>query len=481
MTGRLFAKCSQVSVVDVRTSMEKLSVQEIVEAVNGELLGGDPDSWLTGVSTDTRSLKPGDLFFALTGEHADGHQYVGRAIEVGARGVVVAKESAVPRGADAVAVKVDDPLWALGELAKYYRSKFDVSVVGITGSVGKTTTKEMVASILGRNWRVLKNTANFNNEIGLPLTLFQLDRDHEMVVLEMAMRGLGEIRRLAAIAKPSVGLITNVGISHIERLRSQGSIAEAKGELLAELPPDGVAVLNAEDGYFTIMRNRFRGRVISFGSCKGADVIAAKIKCLAGGRYGFTLLMEDDAIEVKMPVLGYHNVYNALAAAAAAVGMGVDLHTIRDGLENFSPPAMRMELVKSKAGYAVLNDVYNASPASMVAALKTLDALKGYKRKIAVLGDMLELGDYAPKAHRDVGTALMEHRVRMLVTVGPLARGIAQGAKAAGFSEDAIQSYGDSSEAARSLKSQLTRGDVVLVKGSRAIKMEEIVRVLLSD
>ncbi len=182
-----------------------------------------------------------------------------------------------------------------------------------------------------------------------------------------------------------------------------------------------------------------------------------------------------------MPVLGYHNVYNALAAAAAAVGMGVDLHTIRDGLENFSPPAMRMELVKSKAGYAVLNDVYNASPASMVAALKTLDALKGYKRKIAVLGDMLELGDYAPKAHRDVGIALMEHRVRMLVTVGPLARGIAQGAKDAGFSEDAVQSYGDSSEAARGLKSQLTRGDVVLVKGSRAIKMEEIVRVLLSD
>ena len=467
--------------MDAASTLEELSLREIVEAVEGELVQGGPDSRIAGVSTDTRSLKPGDLFFALKGEHADGHQYVGSAVELGASGVVISDEGTVPSRCAAAVVKVDDPLWALGDLAAYYRSKFDVRAVSITGSVGKTTTKEMLASILERKWKVLKNAANFNNEIGVPLTLFQLDRSHEVVVLEMAMRGLGQIRRLAAIAKPSVGIVTNVGISHIELLGSQSSIADAKAELLAELPPDGLAVLNAEDGYYRVMKERFGGRVISFGSCKTADVIGASIKCSRSGRCNFVVLVEGGAVEVKMPVLGHHNVYNALAAAAAAVGMGVDLQTIREGLEGFSPPAMRMELRKSKGGCVVLNDAYNASPASMVAALKTLRTLTGYKRKIAVLGDMFELGDYAPKAHRDVGRALAENGVEMLITVGPMAEAIADGARDVGFPKDAIQSYGDSAEAGRELKAQIRKGDAVLVKGSRAMKMEEIVKVLLSD
>ena len=461
--------------------MEKLFVHEIVAALEGRLLQGAPDSWVTGVSTDTRSIKPGDLFFALKGERADGHKYIGAAAEAGATGVVISDESAAPSGCTVFVVKVDDPLWALGDLAGYYRSKFDVRVVGITGSVGKTTTKEMLASILERKWSVLKNEANFNNDIGVPLTLFQLDRSHEVVVLEMAMRGLGEIRRLASIAKPLVGVITNIGIAHIERLGSQGAIANAKAEMLEELPPDGLAVINAEDGYYAVMRHRFGGRVVSFGSCKGADVVGARIKCSNLGRYSFVLLVEGGAVEVKMPVLGHHNVYNALAAAAAAVGMGVDLRTIRDGLENFSPLAMRMELVESKAGYVILNDTYNASPASMFSALKTLDALTGHKRKIAVLGDMLELGGYAPKAHRDIGGSLAGGGIHMLVTVGPLAEMIADGARDAGFPDERIQSYADSSEAAQKLAGQIVAGDAVLVKGSRGVKMEEIVRVLLSD
>ncbi|HUV05203.1 MAG TPA: UDP-N-acetylmuramoyl-tripeptide--D-alanyl-D-alanine ligase [Armatimonadota bacterium] len=461
--------------------MEKLFVHEIVTAVEGELLLGDSSSCVVGVSTDTRTVKPGDLFFALKGARADGHRYVGAAAEAGAAGVVISDESAAPSHRSVAVVKVDDPLWALGDLARYYRNKFDVRIVGVTGSVGKTTTKEMLASILARKWKVLKNAANFNNEIGVPLTLFRLDRSYDVAVLEMAMRGLGEIRRLASIAGPSVGIITNIGIAHIERLGSQGAIANAKAELLEELPPDGLAVINAEDGYFEVMRRRFSGRVVSFGSCKGADVVGARIKCSSLGRYSFALLVEGGAVSVKMPVLGHHNVYNALAAAAAAVGMGVDLGTIRDGLESFSPPAMRMELVKSKAGYIILNDAYNASPASMLSALKTLDALTGRKRKIAVLGDMLELGSYAPKAHRDIGGSLACSDVQMLVTVGPLGKMIGDGARGAGFPEDRIQSCADSSEAAQKLAGQLAKGDAVLVKGSRAMKMEEIVRVLLSD
>jgi len=458
--------------------VEQLSIREVVEAVGGSLLKGSPGSFVTGVSTDTRSIKRGDLFFALKGEHADGHVYVGRALEAGASGVVISDESSVPLESNAAVVKVDDPLWALGELARHYRRKFDVRVVGITGSVGKTTTKEMLASILERKWRVLKNPVNFNNEIGVPLTLFELDRGHEAVVIEMAMRGLGEISRLAVIAGPQVGVITNVGISHIERLGSQGAIAEAKAELLAELPPDGLAVLNAEDGCFRLMCERFQGRVISFGSCASADVVATRTRFLSDGRCSFVLTWKGDSVEVKIPILGHHNVYNALAASAAAIGMGLDLQTIRDGIEGFSSPAMRMELVKCNRGYAVLNDAYNAGPASMLAALRTLRALKGYKRRIAVLGDMLELGDYAPKAHSDLGVAVVDNGVGMLVTVGCLAKEIADGAKAAGFPADAIRCYADSSEAGRKLRDEIVEGDIVLVKGSRAVKMEEIVRTL---
>lgn len=458
--------------------MEQLSIREVVAAVGGTLLRGSPDSLVTGVSTDTRSMKSGDLFFALKGENADGHVYLGRALEAGASGIVISDESSVPAESSAAVVTVDDPLWALGELARHYRRKFDVRVVGITGSVGKTTTKEMLASILERKWRVLKNPVNYNNEIGVPLTLFELDRSHEAVVIEMAMRGLGEIRRLAVIAGPQVGVITNVGISHIERLGSQGAIAEAKAELLAELPPDGLAVLNAEDGYYRLMCERFPGRVISFGSCESADVVATKTRFLGDGRCSFVLTWKGDSVDVNVPVLGEHNVYNALVASAAAIGMGLDLQTIREGIESFSSPAMRMELVKSARGYAVLNDAYNAGPASMIAALRTLRALRGYKRRIAVLGDMLELGDYAPKAHSDLGVAIVDNGVGMLVTVGRLAEEIANGAKAAGFPADAIHCCADSSEAGRKLRDEIVAGDVVLVKGSRAVRMEEIVRTL---
>lgn len=462
--------------------MEELSVQKVIGAVNGRLLAGDPVSVVTGVSTDTRSLKPGDLFVALKGEQADGHMYVRRAIELGAAAVLISDESCLPPETSAVAIKVVDPLWALGDLAKHYRSLFKVRVVGITGSVGKTTTKEMLTTITQQRWKVLKNTANYNNEIGLPLTLFQLDRSYEVVVLEMAMRGLGEIQRLASIAKPEIGIITNIGISHIERLGSQGSIANAKAELLGELPPEGVAVLNVEDGYFEVMKERFKGKVVSFGSSKSADVIGARIKCQDKGQYKFVLLISGQgAVEVTLPVLGRHNVYNALAAAAAANQLGIDILSIRDGLENATSPDMRMEFTVSKEGYAVLNDAYNASPASVIAALKTLKALKGYDRKVAILGDMLELGDYSRKAHEDVGRELVENGIKKLIVVGELAAGIADGARSAKMPNDAIKSYKCSTEAAEKIKSHLRAGDAVLVKGSRAVKMEEIVRALLND
>jgi len=464
--------------------MESLALTEIIEAIGGVLLHGKPEGYATGISTDTRTLKPGDLFFALKGEHTDGHAYLAKAVESGAVGLVVSRKqdpSDIPGCANRPVIKVNDTLWALGDLAGHYRSKFDVKVIAVTGSVGKTTTKEMISSILSRRWKTLKNEANFNNEIGVPLTIFKLDRTHDALVLELAMRGLGEIKRLAQISKPHVAVITNIGLSHIERLGSQGAIAEAKSEVLSELPPDGIAVLNAEDGYYELLRHKFSGKVVSFGSCKSADVSGVNVDPVEDGRCECIIRTRDDEVRVSIPMIGHYNLYNALAAAATGVALGFDLQTIRDGLESFTPPAMRMELVGSNAGYVILNDTYNASPASMTAALKTLQALAGHKRKIAVLGDMLELGDYAQKAHRDIGAALRNAGVDILVAVGELARGFAEGARKNGLPETAIQWYPDSIQAAKHLKNQVMEGDAILVKGSRAMKMEEIVRILLSD
>ncbi|MHB0913018.1 MAG: UDP-N-acetylmuramoyl-tripeptide--D-alanyl-D-alanine ligase [Armatimonadota bacterium] len=460
--------------------MEALRIQEIVEATKGTLVCGDPGARVTGVSTDTRSLAPGDLFFALVGER-DGHEFIPAALRAGAGGLIVSDPCVLPPDCPVPVVEVRDTLWALGELAAYYRSKFDVRVIGITGSVGKTTTKEMLASILERKWNVLKNEMNYNNEIGVPLTLFRLERGHDVVILEMAMRGLQEIRRLAQIARPRIGIITNIGMSHIERLGSQSAIAEAKSELLAELPPDGIAVLNAEDGYYPVMKERFPGRVVSFGSCKHADVIGARIKREEQGTYSFVVMIEGGAIEVGMPILGYHNVFNALAASAAAVALGIDLYTIRDGLQAFAPPSMRMEMLETPGGYAVVNDAYNANPASMSAAIRTLKSLGTYKRRVAVLGDMLELGDYSEKAHHDLGSAVAEGSIDLLVAVGPSSRLIADGALESGFPADAVHWYSDSREASLEIRKYLKKGDAVMVKGSRGMKMERIVEVLAGE
>lgn len=455
--------------------MESLTVREVNKAVKGKLLCGDPNGRITGVSTDTRTLTPGDLFFALIDQH-DGHDFIEKALDQGASGVIVSKDVCLSSNG-AAAIKVSDPLWALGDLAAFYRRRFEARVVAITGSVGKTTTKEMLSAILMLKWKVLKSELNFNNEIGVPSTIFKMDSSHEIVVLELGMRGLGEIHRLASICKPSVGVITNVGMSHIERLGSQGAIADAKAEILANLPEDGLAVLNYEDGYFYVMKERHPGKIISFGSCTGADVIGTQIQAELDGKYHFILMAEEGAIKVKLPVLGHHNVFNALAAAAAAVALGVDLYTIRDGLESFDMPGMRMEFLQTQSGCTILNDAYNANPASMSAAIKTLRAVQGYGRRVAVLGNMLELGDYSEKAHRDVGHIAADG-VDLLVTVGEFGKVIADGARNAGLPAENILSYGDSDEAAQELKGRVGNGDVVLVKGSRGMKMEKIVEAL---
>ncbi|MCE5313616.1 MAG: UDP-N-acetylmuramoyl-tripeptide--D-alanyl-D-alanine ligase [Armatimonadota bacterium] len=455
--------------------MQTIKAEEVLQAVRGELLSGDLDTKITGVSTDTRTIKPGDLFFALTGESSEGHKFLADALAKGASGVVVSRKVE----ARCLAIRVDDTLAALGELAAYYRSKFDPVVVGVTGSVGKTTTKEMIAAVVAARGPVLKSAGNFNNEIGLPLTLFELSPKHRTAVVEMAMRGAGQIEYLAKIAKPFVGVITNIHMSHIELLGSIDAIADAKGELLDYLPADGAAVLNADDAYFDRLSARAKCRVVSFGESATSDIRAVSAGLDSKGCCAFEVQTPRGSFDVRIHVPGEHNIKDALAAIAVGEVLEIPHDYIREALANFKAPEKRSNVIPTRKGAVVIDDTYNASPASVQSALRTLAMMEG-TRKIAVLGDMLELGDHALNAHMETGRVVKECGIDMLVVVGQLAKLIARGAIDAGMPVSLVSEFDDSALAARELPSKLCEGDVVLVKGSRAMKMERIVEGLIA-
>lgn len=454
--------------------MQPIKAKQVVEACRGELLSGDPETKITGVSTDTRTLQQGDLFFALTGESSDGHKFLADALSRGASGVVVSRKVESQR----LAIRVDDTLMALGDLAAFYRSKFTPVVVGVTGSVGKTTTKEMIAAVAAANGPVLKSAGNFNNEIGVPLTLLELSPKHKTAVIEMAMRGPGQIDYLGRMARPSIGVITNIHMSHIELLGSLDAIADAKSELLDSLPPDGTAILNADDDYFDYLKRRANARVISFGESEAADVRAVSAGLDSKGCCAFEVRTPTGSFDVRIPVPGEHNIKDALAAIAVGEVLGIRHESMREALASYSPPEKRSNVIPTRSGVVVVDDTYNASPASVLSALKTLKMMEG-GRKIAVLGDMLELGEHALSAHLEVGRAAKENGVDVLVAVGQLAKLISRGARDAGLPVESVSEYEDSWQAARELPAKLRERDVVLVKGSRAMKMERVVEGLL--
>jgi len=456
--------------------MDNLSIREIAAAVKGRLVSGNPDAVASGVSTDARTIAPGELFFALKGERFDGHVFVPDAFAKGAAAAVVSNipEDLLARGF--AIIQVPDTLVALGDLAAHHRRRFAIPVVAVTGSVGKTTAKEMTARVLDQRFRVLKNEGNLNNEIGVPKTLFALSEEHQAAVLELAMRAKGEIRRLAEISRPTHALITNIGLSHVGILGSQQAIAEAKAEVLEFLQPPGRAILNADDDYFRFLADRSPAPVISFGIDRPADVGARRIEATEAPGVRFLLSCAEGEVPVELAAPGLHNVRNALSAAAVGLALGMDLAAIKAGLESFSPGAMRME-IRQIGDVRVLVDCYNASPASMEASLEVLRSLPRTGRRIAVLGDMKELGHEAEGAHRRVGSIAADI-VEILMTVGELGRLIAEGARNAGMSGERIRSFQDNQEAAAALQRLLRPGDAVLIKGSRAMQMEEIVSAL---
>lgn len=444
--------------------------------ISGEILGRVESMEIKGVSIDSRTIKEGELFVAIRGDRFDGHDFVPEAIKRGAWGAMVERSVLENKYASLGGLKniiaVEDTLLSLQEMAAAHRKKFSIPMIGITGSNGKTTTKEMLACILRQKGPVLKNEGNLNNHIGVPLTLMKLDKSHKTAVVEMGMSGPGEIKMLTRLVMPTVGVITNIGPAHLEFLGSMDMVVQAKGELLENMEPNGIAVLNTDDSYFEMLKNKFGGSVVTFGIVAGAEVAAADIR-QEKSVTDFSIRSGGASVRVRLQAVGRHNVYNALAAAAAALAVGMPLESVKYGLEDFSPIAMRSELRQIK-GRLVLDDCYNANPRSMEAALETLVSIRQGGMIIAVLGDMLELGETSADAHRAVGATAARLGVDLLITVGTLSKLIGDGAREAGMPKERVVAAKSNAEAAVVLKERSKNGDAILIKGSRAMKMEEI-------
>lgn len=463
-----------------------------------------PPAWqavgLGEVATDSREVEPDGLFLALVGERTDGHNFLADVIARGARGALVTRAAVEARrealsGASrpwalvdpatgeglheappdaCLLIAVDDPLMAVQRLAVYHRRQLTPTVVGITGSVGKTSTKEVVAAVLSRRYRTLKNKRSYNSEATLPTTLLRLSPDHQVAVLEMGMWAPGEIRFLADLARPHVGIVTNVGPSHLERMGSLEAIAHAKAELPESLPPDGWCILNADDPRVAAMAARTKAQVFTYGTGPGADLRAEGVESFGLAGIAFEATHAGATVALRLPMIGRHSVYTALAAVAAGLVLGLSWHEIVEGLSD--PEAQsRVNIVATPGGAQLIDDTYNAAPSSTLAALDLLADLPG--RRLAVLGDMLELGAAEEQAHQAVGRRAAEVAA-LLVTVGPRGRQIAEAARAAGLPADRIVVCATNEAAVAALRPLLAAGDYVLVKGSRGMEMERIVSAL---
>src|SRR5262245_5290052 len=441
----------------------------------GTLARGGADALLAGVSIDSRTVAAGELFVAIAGRRHDGHDHLEAAVGRGAAGALVARGRALPPGLPGglAVVAVDDTTRALGALAAGHRAGFSGALVAITGSNGKTTTKEMCGAILAAAGPCLRTAGNLNNQFGLPLTLLRRSAGHRFAVVEIGMNHRGEIAPLATIARPTVAVVTNVGTAHIEHLGSRDEIAREKGDLLAALGPQGTGVIPADDDFAAALAGRMRGRLLRFGRGAGADVRAGRVEAEGAG-FRFELATPFGAAPVFVPGFGETAVANALAAAAAALAAGASLEHVAEGLAGHLPVAGRLERRELPGGAVLIDDSYNANPQSMEVALRMLAAAPVSGRRIAVLGDMGELGPTSDKAHGEAGRLAAQLGLDRLFALGRQAECVAAGAREAGMGAAGIHVAESHEELARRLQAELAAGDWVLVKGSRSMHMERI-------
>ena len=459
-----------------------LTIEEVLKATGGKLLQGKGNAFFQGISTDSRTVAEGELFIALKGSQFDGHHYALEALQKKAGGVLIEEDKVGDirwngyRSRAVITVK--DTLSALGDMARDWRRKYGTPVVALTGSNGKTTTKEMVAACLETTFPILKTKGNLNNLIGVPLTLLTLTEKERVAVLEMGMNVPGEIRRLTEMAEPDVGLITNIQKVHLEGVGSLERLKEEKGELFRRMRRDGTILVNQDDPRVIDLASDYPGQKITFGIEHLAEVMAKEIRLRGAEGTSFTLILEGEMMEIHLRLLGRHFVPNALSAIAVACLFGVEVKQAKEAMENLLPFPMRMEVVPLKGGKTLINDAYNANPYSMELALETLVEVKGKGRAIAVLGDMLELGNFTMEAHQRIGQKVRELSIDFLFALGEEAPIVVESAIRHGFPMERARVVESHSESISLLRQMIQSGDWILVKGSRRMAMEKIVEGL---
>ncbi len=463
-------------------SIAELDGNDVLSATGGTLAGSSTDTLFKGVFTDSRQILRGSLFIPLIGEKFDGHDFIAAAVRDGASGFLVGKGSENKireEFSDTTIIRVDDTLKALGDIAHFWRKKFRAVVVAITGSSGKTTTKEMLAGIAGLKKKIIKAQGNYNNLIGLPMTVLNINAQHDLAILEMGTNTRGEIGRLTEIAEPDIGLITNIGPAHLEGFKSVETVREEKLDLFRNMPEAGVAIINLDDERLLVTDKDWRGKRVTFGLRKDADVSAEGIETKGLKGVGFTIRMGSFRQGITLSTAGNHNVYNALAAAASSWALGIDFPTICQGLTAFQPISGRMEIHRLKNGAFIINDTYNANPASFGEALKTLRDLKGNQKSTVIMGDMLELGDQAEVMHEGIGSLMADTGVDTIYLRGRLSPATAAGAFKKKMSKDQIVFFETPDEIIAHLASHVKKGDWILVKGSRQTRMEQAVEKII--
>ncbi len=454
--------------------MKPIFIEDVIKAVNG-CINNNIDTeniFITNISTDTRNIKKGDLFIPIIGENFDGHNFIDIAFEKGAIACLSQKNIV----SDNLLINVKDTKEALKDLAMYYRGLFNIPVIALTGSAGKTTTKDMLASCLSVRYNTLKTQGNFNNEIGLPLTVFNIEKDTEVVVLEMGMNHFGEISALSKIAKPDIALITNVGVSHIENLGSREGILRAKYEIFEYLKPNGIKILNGDDDMLSTLQED-KTNCYFYSVDKKLDAYATNIQEKGIDGIEATINYFDKSFDVKLQIPGKHIISNALAVTLVCHTLGLTENEIKKGLEDFTPTSkMRMDIIKTDE-YTVINDVYNANPNSMKATLDVLATTEG--RKVAILGDMFELGSYTNDMHYDVGLYATEKEIDELIFIGEHSYYMLEGAKSNKNSKSNINYFKTQDDFIKNLDRLLKKGDVILIKASRGMKLENTVDKIL--
>lgn len=456
--------------------MQPITTEEIIKATSGTLLCGEGKGEIKGISTNSREIGEGELFIPLTGDKFDGHEFIRAAFDLGASATLCQRDVEPCLGK--TIIKVADTRKALGDIARFYKAKYNVPTIAVTGSVGKTTTKDMIASVIGMKYNTLKTLVNYNNDIGLPWTVFRLEKEHEAAVLEMGMNHFGEIDYLASIGMPDVAVITNIGESHIENLGSREGIFKAKMEITNRFTKDNTLIVNGDDDFLPKAKSMGEYKTVMYGiENPDNDVYAKDIENKGLDGITFTVVCEGKEYKARVNVPGIHNVYNALAAVCCGRAFNVDMADILKGIESFDLTPQRLQVERHK-GIIIINDCYNASPDSIKAALGVLRDTEA-KRKIAVLGDVLEMGDFAEDAHYKLGKSVKDSGADVLITAGENMKHLCRGAKDEGVEE--IHAFDKTLEVVNFVKDFVTEGDAVLIKASHGMRFGEIYDALTNE